>query len=60
MPQNPNDPVERPPQGREPRPEIERERAEDITGLEDDEDIGDDVDPDSAESENDRDDMLTD
>lgn len=60
MPQHPNDPVERP----QPRPEIERARDEplgdDVIGLEDDEDLDEDVDPDSAESENDRDDMLTD
>ncbi len=63
MPQHPNDPVERPQQGSEPRPDVERERdnpsVEDIKGL-DDEDVDEDVDPDSAESENDRDDMLTD
>ena len=63
MPKNPNDPVERPLPGAEPRPEIERESGEprdgDMIGLDDDEDVDEDVDPDSPHSENDRDDMLT-
>jgi len=65
MPQNPNESVERP-QDRQPeaRPDMERERDEprqdDVKGLDGDEDFDQDVDPDSAKSENDRDDTLTD
>jgi hypothetical protein len=62
MAQNPNESVERPQPVPEPRPEIEREqdRPRDEKGIQDIEDIdGQDVDPDSAESENDRDDSST-
>ena len=56
MAQKPNESVERPQDGqREAGSDIEQERDEprqgDVTGLEDDEDLDEDVDPDSAESE---------
>lgn len=61
MPQNPNEPGERPQRDYEPRPDMERERDEPLDdeskGFEDDEDM-EDIDPDSADAENDRDDML--
>lgn len=51
MAQNPYEPVERPQQ----RPE-----TEDVQNIGDTDELEEDVDPDSAESENDRDDTLTD
>ena len=68
MPQNPNEQSERPRQNPESMPEMQRERdapgEDDIKGFEEDDEFDDDeeddLDPDSADSENDRDDTLTD
>ena len=65
MAQNPNESIERPQDRPEPRPEIERENdltrdTEDARNRADESEPGEDVDPDSAESEVDRDDTLTD
>lgn len=64
MAQNPNESIERPQDRPEPRPEVERESGmsrdpEDTRNRADDE-SEQDVDPDSADSEVDRDDTLTD
>lgn len=65
MAQNPNESIERPQDRPEPRPEIERESdmprdTDDARNRADEFESGEDVDPDSAESEVDRDDTLTD